>query len=115
MITNINDQQSLYIIGESTITKSSSETSAKQDTDNSPNCDTNQLCSNLNQGDTEPDKETTDSSESCARQQPKQDDNLVGTISYVEDDGIVSPSMMESTQAYVDQATKVTLVAVNKI
>lgn len=35
--------------------------------------------------------------------------HLVGTISYVEDDGIIDPAMVKATRPLVDQATKIAL------
>lgn len=112
---------------ESTITKSSSETSAKQDADDLSSPDVN-LDAGLNllgltsrrklNDDTSTDvssnEKRSNASEGQSKQPRVEDNNLVGTISYVEDDGIIMPSMMKSIQIHVDQATQVTFFNATK-
>lgn len=107
MLTNLN----LSIPGESTITKSSSETSAKQDTNDTIPSDIAHGGAQFPSHSNIVGSEKSQSSGCSSREES----NLVGTISYVEDDGIVMPSMMESFRALVDQATQITLMAANKI
>lgn len=114
--------------GESTLTKSSSEISAKQETDeissgSQPPTSGNQLAVPVDAQSTgigQPSKQATSASAALnganeemspggseVNQQPTK---IEGTISYVEDDGIVMPSKMESSRALVEQAIQVNIV-----
>lgn len=97
---------------ESTITKSSSDISARQEApeeaDNVKDSPISQPATDSSVTDSQASSKTTSHSEeknSLANSIPKEEPtNIVGTISYVEDDGIVMPSKMESSRALVDQA-----------
>lgn len=110
--------------GESTLTKSSSEISAKQETDevssgSLPPNGGNQLAvpADPQTGTGQPSKPATSDAPNVSEEMSpggskavSQPTKIEGTISYVEDDGIVMPSKIESSRALVEQAIQVNIV-----